>query len=328
MTFLVTGGAGFIGDRLVKFLLKKYDYEGNKFIFLINKNNIKYLDTYKSKNNILVKRMDLTSIEENDAIFEGVDYVFHLAAFLKYGHRDKKKYLDINLEVTKKIFSSSLFYGVKKVVYLSTAGIFHPTYHNYAHELSDINNGHTTNYTHTKYLAHLEVKKMMDKGLNIISILPVSVFGEGSPLFSGIINNVKINKLIFLPKIETRLSLVYIDDLIEGILAAFVKGEKDSYIFSGRDLSLDEIVLETAKVINKKIYIIHIPNLLAVTFFGIMSIISRILNYDFYYNKDFFSFVNGGLLADDSKARKELGFRNTNFEGNFKRMVESFYDGI
>jgi hypothetical protein len=43
----------------------------------------------------------------------------------------------------------------------------------------------------------------------------------------------------------------------------------------------------------------------------------------YYFNKELFDFVSGGLLVDHSRAEKILGFTSTDFVSSFKRMVIS-----
>src|SRR6188768_3218392 len=78
-SFLVTGGAGFIGSNIVEYLLK---YNAKKVIVLDNlatgfEDNIK---SYYSLPNFQFIKGDICSIGDCHKACTGVDYVFHQAA--------------------------------------------------------------------------------------------------------------------------------------------------------------------------------------------------------------------------------------------------------
>jgi len=82
-TYLVTGGAGFIGSNFIHYLMRKYDdifvINLDKLTYAGNLNNLK--DIENSKNYVFVKG-DITDTKLVDSIFHkyNVDYVINFAA--------------------------------------------------------------------------------------------------------------------------------------------------------------------------------------------------------------------------------------------------------
>ncbi|MEG0806618.1 MAG: SDR family NAD(P)-dependent oxidoreductase, partial [Lachnospiraceae bacterium] len=78
MKSVVTGGCGFIGSHIVDRLLK----EGHEVRVIDNfsTGRPENLAHHKGDSNLTIFQKDIRKKEEIEAIFEGVDYVFHLAA--------------------------------------------------------------------------------------------------------------------------------------------------------------------------------------------------------------------------------------------------------
>ncbi len=78
-TFLVTGGAGFIGSNIVEYLFK---YDAKKVIILDNfaTGNIRNIDMFLKQDNCELIEGDICNIETCKKAVEGVDYILHQAA--------------------------------------------------------------------------------------------------------------------------------------------------------------------------------------------------------------------------------------------------------
>ncbi|MDB4534124.1 SDR family oxidoreductase [Vicingaceae bacterium] len=78
-TFLITGGAGFIGSNIVTYLLK---YNAGKVIVLDNLSNgyLSNIQQFIGLPNFEFIEGDITNVETCKSVMEGVDYISHQAA--------------------------------------------------------------------------------------------------------------------------------------------------------------------------------------------------------------------------------------------------------
>jgi len=119
MKCLVTGGAGFIGSNLVDELIKR----SHEVIIIDN------LST-GVKENINVKakfhELDMRNLAAIKPLFNGVDYVFHLAAFARVepSIKDPITSNDINLNGTLNVLTAARDAKVKKVVYSASSSAY------------------------------------------------------------------------------------------------------------------------------------------------------------------------------------------------------------
>ncbi len=116
---LVTGGAGFIGSNLADALIEK----GDEVVVIDNLSGGK-------KENVNPKaefhELDLRSLQDIKPLFEGVDFVFHLAARprIPLSIKDPVAAHENNLNATLNVLVASKDAKVKKVVYSSSSSVY------------------------------------------------------------------------------------------------------------------------------------------------------------------------------------------------------------
>ena len=121
---VVTGGLGFIGSHLIESLNEN--------------NNVVIVDNQSSGDIKNVKDFDFTKIDTNlgditqmnlENIFEGADYVFHMAAMTSVTQSvmDPIGCNEINITGTLKVLEASRKCGVKKLVFSSSAAVYGET---------------------------------------------------------------------------------------------------------------------------------------------------------------------------------------------------------
>ncbi|MBN1597320.1 MAG: SDR family NAD(P)-dependent oxidoreductase [Bacteroidales bacterium] len=120
---LVTGGAGFIGSHLVEELV----ISGVETISIDNyfagkHENLSHLKTYA---NFTEETCDVLDFDKLDALFKGVDVVFHNAASKKTICLNNPRLdLEINAKGTFNLLELALKHKVKKFVHASTGSVY------------------------------------------------------------------------------------------------------------------------------------------------------------------------------------------------------------
>jgi UDP-glucose 4-epimerase len=118
---LVTGGAGFIGSHIVDFLIEK----GHDVIVIDDLSSDAHEKPYYNDKASYIEHTvnDLQGIIE---YFEGVDYVFHLAAESRIMNtiENPTKAVETNTLGTCNVLEASRKHGVKRIVYSSTSSIY------------------------------------------------------------------------------------------------------------------------------------------------------------------------------------------------------------
>ena len=122
MKILITGGAGFIGSELGKFLLSK-----GMDVVLLDNMEYGYWDNF-SDNATLKKNFILADVRDADfaKYLEGVDVVFHLAGISALPECESKpvKAFDVNTKGTVNVLNACRNTRVKKVIFASTSAVY------------------------------------------------------------------------------------------------------------------------------------------------------------------------------------------------------------
>lgn len=120
----MTGGAGFIGSHLVERLLS----DGHTVIVLDNfsTGNIENLRSVQQVSRLTVYRVDICSTDDLQPLFDGVDWVFHLAALADIvpSIEDPLKYQRANVDGTVAVLEASRHAGVKRFVYSASSSCY------------------------------------------------------------------------------------------------------------------------------------------------------------------------------------------------------------
>jgi UDP-glucose 4-epimerase len=118
---LVTGGAGFIGSNLVDRLLSM----GHEVVCVDNESS-NSTDSFNWNRNSSNHKIDICNFDSILPLFEGIDYVFHLAAESRIGPtiENPVKAVMTNSLGTANILQCARIHGVKRVLYSSTSSAY------------------------------------------------------------------------------------------------------------------------------------------------------------------------------------------------------------
>lgn len=323
MKIFVTGGTGFIGRYTVDQLTKT----GHKLILLVRKTS----DTaFLTNQDVTVVEGDLNDEQSLLKDMQGCDSVIDIAGHYTLWEPDKKIYSDINIRGTQNVMESALKARIKKVVHVSTAGVFGKPAESPFNEESHPGSVQFSEYFRTKFEGDKITWDLYEKkGLPLVVIYPVCVLGAGDTKASGKYIHNLINRKFPALLLKNRIfSFVYVKDVAQAIVKALEKedniGEKyliGNYRYTWREFN--NMISEISGVPLPKFYLpdsISMVNAFLLT--GLANIIKKPPLWGL--SLDQVKVMKAGINVDGSKAERELGIKYTPIHFALEETISSF----
>ncbi len=163
---LVTGGAGLVGNELVKQLLDT----GEKVKAIYHSAPI--LFSHPSLEILQCDILDITALEE---AMQGINQVYHCAALVSYDPKDRQKLLKINIEGTANVVNACIDAGVEKLVHVSSVAALGRIRKNemVTEKMNWTEETSNSIYGKSKYYGEMEVWRGIGEGLKAVIVNPV-----------------------------------------------------------------------------------------------------------------------------------------------------------
>lgn len=315
---VVTGASGFVGSHMVDYLLSKDHYVK---CILRKTSSTKWLENKP----IEIFYTGLFDKEKLKEVLKEADYLFHIAGVVKA--KNKEGYFRGNVETTHTLLDTLCEVNpkIKRVVIVSSQTACGPSLD--GKPCTEETPEHPiTTYGRSKLAEEQLVKNYMDKLPITIVRLP-AVYGERDTEIYQVFKTYKMGIMTLVGFDEKKLNLIHAEDAVNGIyLAATSENSigKIYFIASEEIYNWEQISKAISKAFGRKALTLRVPHFLVYTiaaiaqFFSLFS--SKAATFNLEKARDF---VQKNWTCDVSKAREELGFRQSiSLEEGMKRTID------
>jgi len=255
--FLVTGATGFVGSAVVRRLLAR----GAQVRVLSrpdsDRANIAGLD-------VEVVEGDLLAPETLAAPVKGCEGVFHVAADYRLWTRDPDAMFRANVEGSRAIVRAAAEAGVGRIVYTSSVAVLGNVPGGVADEETPVGFEDMIGpYKQSKYRAEEAVRQVIaETGAPVVIVNPSTPIGprdiKPTPTGRMIVEAASGKMPAY---VDTGLNVVHVDDVADGHLLAFDRGEiGERYVLGGENMALAAILAEICTYVGRKPPTVRIPH--------------------------------------------------------------------
>jgi nucleoside-diphosphate-sugar epimerase len=217
MKVVVTGATGFVGQHVARQLVGSADVT----LFARDAERARAL----VPGPVNVAPGDFRDVEALNRAFDAADVVYHIGARRDHWGLPLSEYLESNVEGTRNVLRAAERCGVSKIVYCSTVGVYSFDFQYRPIDEKHPYGKHFSYYHKSKKLAEDVV---FASKLPIITVRPGWIYGPNDDAggVTQMLMRLAGGRFAFVGSGSNRIHPVYIDDVVNGILAA---GRSEQY---------------------------------------------------------------------------------------------------
>jgi nucleoside-diphosphate-sugar epimerase len=241
---LVTGGTGFTGSHLCRRLVQ----EGHAVRVLVRQQSDRTV-----LNDLPIEWMlgDLCDRDSLARATQGVATVYHIAALFRPENVTRQQMWAVNVEGTRNLLEAAEKAQVSRFVHCSTVGVHGDIQNPPANEETPYGPGDY--YQESKTEGEKVALQYAREGrLPIVIFRPGGIYGPGDRRFLKLFKGIKTGRFVMFGSGEVLYQLIYIDDLIAGILRCGTEPTAvgNTYILTGAAaVTLNQLVTAIASVL-------------------------------------------------------------------------------
>jgi nucleoside-diphosphate-sugar epimerase len=300
---LVTGATGFTGSHLCDRLVK----EGYSVRALVRDPG---RGAALRDSGVEVMVGDLRDLKSLERAMKGLDLVYHIAALFRPENVSRKEMWETNVLGTRNMLDAAIKADVERFIHCSTVGVHGDVKKPPADEKTSYGPG--DHYQESKTEGERVVLREMAQGrLSIVVLRPGGIYGPRDMRFLKLFRAIKNRRFIMLGSGQVVYQMIYIDDLIDGILlcGTHKKAIGNVYILTGEEaVTLNQLVKAIAAVLGVSAPRLRFPVTPVYVVGFICELICKPLGIHPPLYRRRVDFFRKTRSFDISKAKRELSF--------------------
>jgi farnesol dehydrogenase len=326
MTVFLTGGTGFLGQRIARRLTEA----GHTVVALARPG--------RAARELLPAGVRLAEGDVTDPASvlraaEGCDTIVHAAALVKMWVRDAGQFDRVNVGGLRHVLEAARRLGVRRILYTSSFMALGPTDGAVADETWRRTAPAHNHYERTKAEADAVAREAAAAGAPLVIVYPGVVYGAGEltdgSLMTRTVRDFMARRLPgCLGSGAQRVCYAFMDDVVEGHVLALERGVAGrGYILGGENASFTELFSLLERITGVPAPTRHIP-------FWVMGVAGRALRWrasllgiEPPITDEVVAIYRHDWAYSSERARAELGYRITPLEEGLRRTVAWLREG-
>lgn len=299
MKIFVTGGNGFIGQAVVRALVRG----GHDVVCLLRSKS----DTARLADVPYTRATgDVTDIDSIRAAMGDCARTIHLAAPGGWDADDPSMLRNVIETGTANVLAAARERPGHRMVFVSSTAAINGSErpHVFDERAPFTLRDRRLHYAHAKHRAELEALRAFGRGLRVVIVNPSEVYGPNDTAL-GTAGNL-IDFATSWPVLVCRggTSIVHVDDVAAGIVRALERGRAgERYILGGENVTIPQLARLVRDLLDRHAPVVLVPRPIA----RAVSRLAVRLHLPLPYNPHVVPYATRYWFVDNTKARRELG---------------------
>lgn len=307
MRVFVTGGAGFIGEVVVRRLMAR----GDRVTAVVR--DLERAEGLAAMG-VDLRQGDLSRTASIVDAMRGTEAAIHLAGSYRVGipASERPRMHDANVGATHRVLDAFATAGLDRLVDVSTINVAGNTHGRIVDERyrRDLSEGFLSYYDETKFLAHRAVQERIGAGGRIVIVQPGTTYGPrdhsaiGQQLqaaYDGTLRYIAVGDLGISP--------VFVDDVASGTIAALDRGRiGESYFLGGQNMKLRDAMQVAARLGGRTLPWLEIPTFVIRLGSRAPAAVARAMGFPDDLGEVARSSIGVTFWGSSAKAATELGY--------------------
>ena len=300
---LVTGATGFTGGHVCRRLAD----EGMQVRGLV-RDPARAADL--ARRGVDLVEGDLRDASSLREATRGIDVVYHIAAMFREENVDTDLFREVNAEGTRRMLEAAEAGGAERFVHCSTVGVHGEIKDPPADEESPLDPH--DHYQRSKLEGERIAREHGRRSeMEVAVFRPGGIYGPGDTRFLKLFRAIARKRFLMIGSGEVTYHLVYIDDLVDGILRCGRRPEAPGEVFiltGERPVTLNEFVAAIEEAVGGSVPNVHVPAAPVYAAATVCEFVCRALGIEPPLYRRRMDFFLKDRAFDISKARRELGY--------------------
>ena len=320
----VTGGTGFLGSYLLRYLVRS----GEREIVALKRANSPMTLVEEVKDKIQWIEGDILNVPFLQEVMTDITHIYHCAAKVSFHPRDRRQLYDINEKGTENIVNAALFANVKKLIHTSSIAALGRRKEGESidektkWERSQLN----SHYAISKQMAEMQVWRGMAEGLTAAIVNPSLVMGSGfwdrgtPKMYQTLSKNFP-----FYPPGAS--GIVDVRDVARFMILLMNSPiHSERFILNGANISYKDLFSKIAKSVNSKPPAREIGPILSGIFWRLEWLRSKLTGANPLYSKENARTTAQSFYYDNSKSLQQFDFKYTDIDDTLNAIGKQFLE--
>ncbi len=302
---LVTGGSGFVGNRLARALVERGDQ-----VRALVRDPAGAADL--STLGVELVQGDMTDEASLRRAVDGVDRLFHTAGLVG-DWLDRRQAVDVNVEGTRRLLAAAVEAGVTRAVHVSSLSVLGTKHHHGTDETGPYVYGDA--YTDTKIDSEQVAREFAAGGrIEVVVLRPGFVYGAGdNHILVPLVERLRSGRFAFIGDGSKEMNTVYIRDVVRAALLADETAAAAGQVYNitdGRNTTIREFVTFITDYLDVPAPTRRVPAAFARAAAAVMESVARAVGAKTPppLNRSRLRFLYYNQRFSIEKARRELGY--------------------